>query len=278
MVNEVTQIKSSNTNLISAKISEIKLRFPWLHRLAVIHVVAFILSLVAMSIDHRELMGINIWIKPAKFLLSTFILLWTLGWYLLILPFQEKTKTFVAYAMTFLLTLENILISSQAARGVQSHYNTTSWYDGLVFATMGLAIGLLTAIVVWITAKTFSNNIKVSTGMLWGIRIAWVAFLFGSAAGGGTMIGQRAHTVGIPDGGEGVPFLNWSTIGGDLRVAHFLGLHAIQVIPLVTYFIYQKIKKDKVATTLSIGLAFLYLGWIVFTFYQAKAGEPFVAL
>ncbi len=47
------------------------------------------------------------------------------------------------------------------------------------------------------------------------------------------MVTHGGHTVDAPDGVHGLPFVNWSTAFGDLRVAHFFALHSLQAFPLL---------------------------------------------
>jgi len=93
------------------------------------------------------------------------------------------------------------------------------------------------------------------------------------------MIQQMSHNVGMADGGEGLPLLNWSTSVGDLRVAHFFGLHGIQIVPLFALWITNKwstTSRNQILAVIIFGL--LYASWIGFTFYQAKQGLPLIKL
>jgi len=262
------------SNLLTLSFSQINERFPFLHYIVLIHFAFLALTLACMLIDDRTLMGINVWIKPTKFIISTIIVLWTMAWYFMAYPFKHRTATGLSIAAALLLLIENVFISIQAWRGVLSHYNLNTAFDSSIFAIMGIAIGLFTLIAFWLFIKSFSAKLEFSTAMKWSFRIGWFTFLYASTVGG-SMIGQSAHNVGVADGGNGIPFLNWSTEGGDLRVAHFFGLHAIQVIPLATYFISRRIQEKGLMTILSLTFAVLYLAWIIFTFHQAKAGQAF---
>ena len=63
----------------------------------------------------------------------------------------------------------------------------------------------------------------------------WLLFL--APVSGFAMGGRLQHSVGGPDGGAGIRFLGWSVLHGDLRVAHFFALHALQALPLAAWLI-----------------------------------------
>ena len=81
-------------------------------------------------------------------------------------------------------------------------------------------------------------------------------------------MGSRlAHTVGAPDGGVGLKFLNWSVTKGDLRVAHFVGMHALQVLPLVSYYLLTSTKQV-------VAFSGVYFAIAAFVLIQALTGQP----
>ena len=57
-----------------------------------------------------------------------------------------------------------------------------------------------------------------------------LTFVLGGGLGG-YMSSQPGHSVGA-EGGH-VPMFGWNRSGGDLRVAHFMGIHAQQAIPIL---------------------------------------------
>ena len=73
-------------------------------------------------------------------------------------------------------------------------------------------------------------------GYLLGVRLGLALFVLGSVQGF-LMVANQGHSVPGPDGGPGLLFVNWALDRGDLRVAHFIGLHALQALPLLGFLL-----------------------------------------
>jgi hypothetical protein len=89
-----------------------------------------------------------------------------------------------------------------------------------------------------------------------------------------------AHSVGVQDGGPGMPVTGWSLTGGDLRVGHFVGLHALQALPIVGWLLTRRRSRRlgnrrRVALVVLAGLG--YLGLIALLIWQALRGQPLLA-
>lgn len=204
---------------------------PVLLNTGLLHIVLLIAFVAAFAIDQRQLLGINLWVKPIKFALSIAIYCFTWAWIIRYYPslvIQRNFAWFTAVALTF----EMAAISSQAALGRASHFNVTTPYSSVVFGLMGIFIVLQTLFALYVGIMFFSVAPgALSPAMLWAIRLGIItACIF--AFQGGYMASKLSHTVGATDGGAGLPLLNWSRNAGDLRIAHFVGLHALQIIPL----------------------------------------------
>jgi hypothetical protein len=205
-----------------------------------LNLAALIPAVILMAVDDRQLLGISPWVKPAKFLASVGIYLVTLAW---LLPRVEVgTAARRVLRWTFIITMvgENVLISLQSWRGVPSHFNYATAFDAVVFSTMGnlIAANTIAAIALLVLFLRAPRS-GLSPAVLTGIRIGLLLFLVASGVGG-MMVGQGAHAVGVDDGGPGLWLVNWSTEGGDLRVAHFVGLHALQGLPLLGWVVSER--------------------------------------
>ena len=233
--------------------------------------------LPGLAFDDRTLMGVNVWLKPLKFCISTAIYILTVGYMATLYPFSKWKKWSINGITAWTLLIELGIIFYQGARGVFSHYNFNSQFDGLLFAAMGILIGINVVIMVLFVIETIRLKMKTKKSVQWAILIGWVVVVLGSWVGG-QMIAQMSHNIGVADGGAGIPFLNWSTIAGDLRVAHFFGIHGIQIIPLFALWLTRKFDfshKNEILVITLFGLG--YLLWLGMTFYQAKIGMSLIS-
>ena len=172
------------------------------------------------------------------------------------------------------MVVELVIIFIQAGRGTASHYNVSSPLNGLLFSLMGIFIMLNTVLSAWAVYLAWRHRPHGPASYVWGLRLGLLVFLVGSALGG-LMIQQQQHTVGAPDGGPGLPGLGWSTVAGDLRLAHFLGIHALQALPLLGWALSRWAPRRAVALTW-LGTA-VYVAAVAALLTQALAGRPLLA-
>lgn len=174
------------------------------------------------------------------------------------------------------MTIEIALISTQAARGVASHFNYSTALDSLIFAVMGVTItisSLAVAVVLW---RIVRNPPDLAPAYLRGIQFGMFVFVLASFQGW-LMVSYEGHGIGVAAESAGLPLLNWKVTGGDLRVAHFIGLHALQVLPLGGYLAARSTRLSTNQSLLAVGtLMFFYSGLTLTTFVQALLGNPFV--
>ncbi len=240
------------------------------------HFLALVAFSVLMLIDNRTLNNVNVWLKPIKFAISIGIFSWTMAWLLGYLP-ESSTKNTVVWAIIVTMVIETVCIAGQAGRGMLSHFNISSPINGAVYALMGIAIGVNTFAVAVVLRLFFQETtIDAETTYLWAIRCALCIFIVASLQGY-LMGGRLQHSVGAPDGTFGLPFLAWSRSVGDLRVMHFIGLHAIQVLPLLGFFL-ARMFAPSTATPLVLVASLVYALVCGFALVQALAGQPFVKL
>ncbi|GAA4919210.1 hypothetical protein [Mucilaginibacter defluvii] len=249
--------------------NRIKAGSPVFYYCGIAHLSLLFVLIIISQFDQRHLSGINLWIKPIKFALS--IGIYCLTWPLLLqyLPFERLKRRF-AWFTVFAMTFEMVAIASQAARGQLSHYNHSSAYNLLVFNLMGAVIILQTLFALYIGIRFFKvKAVQVTPAMLWAIRLGIIMACF-FALEGGVMAAKMAHTVGAADGGRGLPLINWSRTAGDLRIAHFVGMHALQAIPLFILLTGFKSAKPTIIFSLS------YFTIVMLLLINAFLGRPLV--
>jgi hypothetical protein len=242
-----------------------------------LHVGLLIVAFGLAAFDSRAILGINPWIKPMKFMASITIFVWTVAWLLGYLPGPRWAVRTISVGVSLAMVIEIICISLQSARGTTSHFNGATPFDGIAFGVMGLMIVFNSLLVAWVGVLFFTQKVQLDVVYLWGIRLGLLVFLLGSAEGG-VMVGHNAHTVGAPDGGPGLPITNWSTQAGDLRVAHMLGLHALQILPLTGYLLGRWSRPLGQRMGILAICACIYLAATVGLFIHAANGLPLVRL
>ena len=261
---------------ISEFLGEIHQRDSLLFRGGLFTLIVAPLLLIPFFFDDRLVLGINPWIKPIKFCLSITIFVWTVAWMLNYLPDIKRWRKVISTSIFLSMIIEILVILVQAARGTSSHFNTSTSLDGILFGIMGVMITVSTVAIVGLFLLFLFYKPALDKVYYYSILLGIATFLLASYMGG-IMITNMSHSIGVPDGGPGLPFLNWSTEGGDLRAAHFFGLHAFQIFPLFAHFMQKSTTVSYTGRLISLFFFILsYLAILGYVFFQAMNGVPLI--
>lgn len=264
---------------------------------ALLCVVLLLVSLVGLALDQRLINGDPAWAKPAKFALSITVYNFTLAWLLHLIHRWRRLGWWMGTVVAVVTVAEMAVIITQAGRGAMSHFNYGTPFDLALYAFMGAMISGLWIATFVIAVLLMRQHLR-ERSTTWAIRFGvWIALL-GMAVGplmsvptsaqrealvedGADVLG--AHTVGSADGGPGLPFVGWSTAGGDLRVGHFVGMHGLQVMILLALVLVllasrvPRLRDDGVRLRVVCVAGPAYTGLTLLTVWQALRGHSVVA-
>ena len=232
-----------------------------------------VLAVLAV-VDDRVLLGAPLWLKPLKFAISFVAYAGTLAW--LLGRLEKRTMQRTGWVVVAASAVEMAIIVGQAGRGVRSHFNTDTAFDANLFSVMGATI-----VVLWFAtlavALRFLREPGRDRALATAVRLGLVVTLVGLLEGF-VMVALNGHSVGVPDGGPGLPLLGWSTTGGDLRIAHFVGMHALQGLPLLAAALGSLERFDAVTRMRIVQVAAAACtGLVVLLTGQALRAQPLLA-
>ena len=262
----------------------------WLTWTGVLMLADIVVCVAGLVVDPATITGAPAWMKPLKFAISTALFSFSVAF---IIGQLHRTRRFAAILGRFMavaLTVEIVLIDLQAARHTTSHFNRTTTFDAAVFGVMGIGIAVVLLSTALLLGAAFRKRFS-DAALGWTIRLSLLLALLGMGVGalmtlptpeqlaaqqatGGNMPHIGAHTVGAPDGGPGLPVAGWSADHGDLRIAHFIGLHAMQVLLLAWWLPLRRRWSDAGQLRLVFAAALSMAAVFGVVLWQALRGLP----
>ncbi|THA67211.1 hypothetical protein E6R60_32125 [Streptomyces sp. A0642] len=255
-----------------------------------------LVSGVGLLVDDRILVGAAIWSKPFKFAASFTVYALALAWMLTLLTRGRRTGWWAGTVVALSSLVEMAIITVQVVRGKRSHFNHATPLDESLFSAMGVTVVILWAGTLVIAILLLRARIE-DRASAWAIRSG--VFLALAGAGIGFVMTQPtkeqraagnldtadvigAHAVGVPDGGPSMPLTGWSTTGGDLRIPHFVGMHALQLLPLFLLVLvtlaprFARLRDPRVRLRLVLVASGAYAAVTALVTWQALRGQPLI--
>ena len=191
-----------------------------------------------------------------------------------------------------MFVLEVAIIDAQAWRGTTSHFNVSTPANAVLFGVMGGAI-LLQALVSVAVAVALWRQPFTDRVLGWALRFGMTLTIVGALTGplmtrptaaqlaaaraGERMTTAGAHSVGGVDGGPGIPVTGWSREHGDLRLPHFIGLHAVQALALIALGLRRWRRPEAVRVRAVLAAAASYASLFLVLLWEALRGRSVVA-
>ena len=253
--------------------------------------VVVVIAAVGLVVDDRTLVGAPIWAKPCKFAFSfgLYAVMW--AWMLTLQRKHVRLGRFLGHIAAYACTVEVGVVFLQTLRGHRSHFNVATPSDTALWAIMGGSV-----VVLWVVnvagAVLIMLERHADRTAMWSLRLGTLITLVGMAVAFLMTWGtpeQRAnrpmsiigaHSVGVTDGGPGMPVTGWSTTGGDLRVPHFIGVHGLQMVPLFALALallatrVPRLREETVRVRLVWTFAGAYTGLMLLALWQALREQP----
>lgn len=266
---------------------------PPLTAVGLVMTLAAVASLVGLVVDQRIITGAPAWLKPFKFAVSSAIYAFTLAWIFTQLPERRRLHRALGWTTAIVFVLEVGIIDAQAARGAISHFNAATPLDQALYAIMGAAILIQTAASVAVVVALWRHRFA-DRAMGWALRLGMALTVAGAMTGplmtrptpaqvealraGEQVTAIGAHTVGGRDGGAGLPVTQWSREHGDVRVPHFIGLHAVQALALLAIGLRRWRRSDAARLRMALVGGASYAALFGVTLWQALSGYSVVGL
>jgi hypothetical protein len=264
---------------------------PPLTTVGVLMIGAAIAFAVGVQVDPRIITGAPAWLKPFKFAVSTAVYSLTLAWIFGYLSDWPRVRRVVGWTTAVVFVLEVAIIAAQAVRGTISHFNSATMLDRTLYLIMGGAILAQTFVSMAVAVALWRQRFADRT-LGWALRLGMTLTIAGALTGplmtrptgeqleharaGGPMTVIGAHTVGGPDGSPGVPVTGWSREYGDLRVPHFIGLHAIQALALIALGLRRWRRSEDVRGRAMLIAAASYASLFLLLLWEAFRGKSVV--
>jgi hypothetical protein len=248
-------------------IQELKLRNEHLFYFGVFCLILSIVCIVLTKTTTTQVHGVNAWFKPFKFAVSIGLFSFTMAWYCHYL--SDFNVTPFNWTVITLFGFELIYIIFQASKGQLSHFNFDSPLYSFLYTLMGLAAVIVTLYTAYIGFLFFIQSFpNLPNHYTWAIRLGILIFVIFSFEGA-LMSSRVSHSIGAINDNSNWWIIGWSKTVGDLRVSHFIGMHALQLLPLLSFYVFKNTK-----TTIIISIIYGLLA--TSTLVQALNGKPII--